>query len=88
MNNPLAHVTSFLQFPVTIRRLYLYLSLNNHASLEMPIKRVRELGLIRVQSLQYVYTKTYSRFFYDPYLRIGPQVWVRGEYKFWARFYH
>jgi hypothetical protein len=47
MNNPLAHVTSFLQFPVTIRRLYLYLSLNNHASLEMPIKRVRELGLIR-----------------------------------------
>jgi len=34
MNIPLGASTSFLQFPVTIRRLYLYHSLNNHASLE------------------------------------------------------
>ena len=54
MNIPLAHVTSFLQFPVTIRRLYLYLSLNNHASLESTI-------IERTQ-------KSYSRFFYDPNL--------------------
>lgn len=39
MNIRLAHVTSFLavRFTIRIRRLYLYLSLNNHDSLENAI---------------------------------------------------